>query len=369
MAAGQRGESTVHSQFKRKFFIGDREMGAGCPVYIIAEAGVNHNGSLELALELVDAAAESGADAVKFQTFRTEELATRRAPKAAYHLETTGVAQSWFDLLKSQELDRADHESILRRCQDRGVTFLSTPYDAVSVDLLADLDVRAFKIASTDANNIPFLRYVAGMGRPVIISTAMCTFEEVQESVRAMAVEGLRELVVLQCTGSYPAPIGDTNMRAMVTMGTSLGIPFGYSDHTKEGVNPVLTVALGGCAYEAHLTLDRSLPGPDHRMSLEPEEMRATVDAIRNAEAAMGSPEKSVQPSEQDNRTVLRKSIVAIKPIGAGEIFTRETVGIRRPGSGLAPARYEAILGRRAGRDLAEEDVITPDCVEGGLDV
>jgi N,N'-diacetyllegionaminate synthase len=348
----------------RQIGIGGRQLGEGLPVYVIAEAGVNHNGRLDLGMQLVDAAAGSGADCVKFQSFRTERLATRRVPKARYHIETTGAEQSWFDLLKSQEMDREMHMALIERCRERGITFLSTPYDTESADLLEQLGVPAFKIASTDSNNIPFLRYVARKRRPMILSTAMCTLDEVRDSVSAIAAEGLRELVVLHCTGNYPAPVENVHMRAMSLMRETLGLPVGYSDHTEGELSAVLATGLGASAYEVHFTLDRSLPGPDHRMSLTPEELRRRVAVIRDAERALGRPEKAVQPSEADNRRILRKSIVAARDLRRGERLTASDLDIKRPGTGIAPARFEAILGRRLARDVPADEVLTDEALE-----
>jgi N-acetylneuraminate synthase len=346
----------------RGFDIGRRRVGQGEAVYVIAEAGVNHNGDLARARRLVDAAAEAGADAVKFQTFRTEEICTARAPKATYHIETTGSddQQTWFELLKTQEMDRAMHEVLIEHCAARGITFLSTPYDVPSVELLAELDVPAFKIASTDLNNLPFLRHVASKRRPVILSTAMSTLEEVRESVAALRDAGLSDLLVMHCTGSYPAPLEATNMRAMPTLARELDVLVGYSDHTQEMVNPVLAVALGAAAYEKHFTLDRSLPGPDHRMSLEPAELKRTVELIRGAERALGSPDKAVQPVEEENRLRLRKSLVAACDIPAGTRLTRAHLAFKRPGTGLPPSRLESVVGRVTRVDVRADELLDP---------
>lgn len=346
--------------------IGDRVVGDGAPVFFVAEAGVNHNGKLDLALRLVDAAFAAGADAVKFQTFAADRLVTRSAPKALYHIETTGNEQSWFDLLKSQEMDRSMHEAVMQHCRQRGIIFLSTPYDEESADLLAELGVAAFKIASTDANNIPFLRHVAGKKRPMLLSTAMCTMHEVRESVEAIREEGLAELVVLHCTGNYPAPLEDTHMRALGTLRSELGVLVGYSDHTLESVNPVLAVALGAVVYEKHFTLDRTLPGPDHRMSLTPDELARTVQLVREAQAALGSAAKDVRPSEKENRRVLRKSLVARRDLRRGEVLTADAIAIKRPGTGLEPKYFPEVLGRKLVRDVPKDTVLERSFLEAG---
>lgn len=336
----------------------------GEPVFVIAEAGVNHNGKLDYALGLVDAAADAGADAVKFQTFRTEHLILRQAPKAQYHIETTGAdtQQSWFELLKTQELTPEMHEAIIARCAARGIVFLSTPYDEPSVDLLDRLGVPAIKIASTDANNIPFLEYVAGKGRPIILSTAMCTIEEVEASVAAMRRAGADDLVVLQCTGSYPAPVHEANLRAMATIGKRCNVATGYSDHTPGSVAAVAAVALGACAYERHLTLDRRLPGPDHRASLEPEEFKTLMREIRATEAALGDGEKRVMPCEAANRSKLQKRVIAARPIAAGEVIPRAALTTKRTGgAGLMPANIASAVGRTARRAIAVDEPITEE--------
>jgi sialic acid synthase SpsE len=346
--------------------IGSRLAGPGYPVFVIAEAGVNHNGDLGLALRMVETARAAGADAVKFQTFRAEALNTRAAPKATYHIETTGAdaTQSWFDLLRSQELTREMHEALIRRCRELDIVFLSTPYDEASADLLEELGVAAFKIASTDTNNIPLLRHIARKGRPVILSTAMSTLDEVRESVAAVRDEGLEALVVLHCTGNYPAALGDTNMRSMVTMRETLGVLVGYSDHTREDVNPVLATALGAVVYEKHFTLDRTLPGPDHRMSLTPADLTRTVELIRQAEAALGSGEKAVLASERENRVKLRKSLVAATDLPAGELLERWHIVAKRPGDGMAPSALDALIGKRLRVPVMRDQQLAPSMVK-----
>lgn len=329
--------------------LSDRRIGPGAPVFIIAEAGVNHNGDLDLALRLVDEAAAAGADAVKFQTFTAETLNVRAAPKAQYHIDTTGsdAEQSWFDLLKSQELTPEMHEALIARCRERGILFLSTPYDEASADLLESLDVPLFKIASTDANNIPFLKYLAGKERPLIFSTAMSTMAEVEASVAAIRDEGLDELVVMQCTGSYPAPAAEANLRAMRTIAETCGVAVGYSDHVPGAGVAIAAVALGACAYEKHFTLDRALPGPDHRASIEPDELRALVAAIREAESALGDGIKRVMPCEQENRDRLRKSLLIARDLPAGHVLGAEDIVIKRAGGkGLSPDRFQDVVGR-----------------------
>ncbi|MEO5373707.1 MAG: N-acetylneuraminate synthase [Alphaproteobacteria bacterium] len=337
-------------------------IGPGLPTFIIAEAGVNHNGSIDLALQLVDAAAEAGADAVKFQTFVTEELITRHSPKAEYHIATTGTdqSQSWFALLKSEELSAADFARVKARCEERRIVFMSTPYDEPSVDLLDRLDVVAYKIASTDSNNLPFLEYVASKRRPVILSTGMCTMDEVRESVAALRRGGCEQLVLMHCTAEYPAPLEEANLRAMTTMSRELDVPVGYSDHVPSLSAALASVALGSCVYEKHFTLDRSLPGPDHRASVEPAELKDLVQAMRAVEAALGDGVKRVMPSEAANRPLLRKSVVAKRDIGAGERLGRNNLAIKRAGGqGMPPGAYYALIGRTARATIPAETPIS----------
>lgn len=342
-------------------------IGPGHPLFFIAEAGVNHNGDLGMALRLVDIAADAGADAVKFQTFRAESLITRTAPKAPYHTETTGSdeEQSWFDLLKTQELTPAMHEAIIDRCKAREILFLSTPYDNESVDLLDELDVALFKVASTDANNIPFLEYLASKGRPIILSTAMCTLDEVIASTNAIRDAGVDDLLIMQCTGSYPAPIAEANLRAMKTIAETCQTSIGYSDHTPGNEAAIAATAMGACAYEKHFTLDRTLPGPDHRASLEPDELAALVATVRRTEAALGDGVKQVMPCEVINRGRLRKTLLASRDIPAGTVLKPDDVQIKRAGGlGISPDRYHDTIGRITNKALAKGAPIYLEDVE-----
>lgn len=350
-----------------EFRIGDRPVGDGHPVFFIAEAGVNHNGDLDLGRQLIRAARAAGADAVKFQTFRADRLNTRQAPKSSYHVATTGddEEQTWFDLLRTQELTESMHVKLMECCREEGIVFLSTPYDELSADLLFALGVPAFKLASTDTSNLPLVRHVARKGRPLILSTAMCTMDEVAQAAGAAREAGLNDVAVLQCTGNYPSRLEDSNLRVMLTYRRDLGCLTGYSDHTQEIINPVAATALGASIFEKHFTLDRSLPGPDHRMSLEPAELAATVSAVRQTEAALGSPVKRVLPDEEENRLKLRKSLVAVRDIARGEVLSPDMLVAKRPGTGISPARLYDVLGRRALSAIAEETVLTESMVEG----
>lgn len=348
-----------------EFKIQNKIVGDGYPLFFIAEAGVNHNGSLDLARQLVDVAVEAGADAVKFQTFKTEKIITPDAPKSTYHIKTTGSKESWFDLLKTQELTREMHQQLISYSNEKEIIFLSTPYDEESANLLEELGVYAFKIASTDTNNIPFLRFVARKGKPMIISTAMSTMEEVKEAVVAARDEGMEDIAVLQCTGNYPAKLSDSNLRVMHTYRRELNCIVGYSDHTPDLINPVAATAMGAKVYEKHFTIDKALPGPDHRMSLDPEELIQTVKAIRDTEQALGNSEKQVLEGEKENRVKLRKSIVANTDINKDEIINKEMIAIKRPGSGIPPADMDIIIGKKAAIDIPSGTVLSFGMVDG----
>jgi len=301
------------------FVVAGRPIGRGAPVFMVAEAGVNHNGALALALRLVDAAAEAGADAVKFQTFSTEVLVSRDAPKAGYQREATGAAESQGEMLARLELDPAAHGELQARCAERGLVFFSTPFDAASADFLERLGVPCFKLGSGEITNLPFLRHVAAKGRPVILSTGMSTLDEVAQAVAALREAGDPPLVLLHCLSAYPAPAAEMNLRAMDTLRERFGCPVGLSDHTTGIEIAVAAVARGAALVEKHLTLDKGLPGPDHRASLDPGEFTALVRAVRSVESALGDGRKRPMPAEADTRRVARKSLVAARAIRAGE--------------------------------------------------
>lgn len=344
--------------FKKSVRVGSFTIGAKQPVFIIAEAGVNHNGDIEMAKRLIDEAKAAGADAVKFQTFKAENLNTRTAPKSTYHVETTGAKGSWFDLLKTQELDAKAHQILIDHCRKKGILFLSTPYDEESADLLDKLGVAAFKVASTDANNIPLLIHLAKTQKPVLLSTAMCTLAEVKESVQALAKAGCKELVLYHCTANYPTKLEDCNLRAMMTLSKEFDVPVGYSDHIPDEYVPVAAVAMGAVSYEKHFTLDKNLPGPDHRASLEPKELAEMVRLIRQTEKLLGSEEKRPLACEAENRVKLRKSVVARKDLRKGERLTLANLCVKRPAKGLAPKYFAQLLGKRVKRDMTADDFI-----------
>ena len=328
--------------------IGDRKVGHGQPCFMIAEAGVNHNGSLEQAIELVDAAARAKADAVKFQTFRAELLVTQDAPKAQYQIAATGAAESQFQMLKKLELSAAAHRQLASYCGQKGIIFLSTPFDNASADFLHELGVPAFKIGSGEVTNLPLLSHVARFGKPVIMSTGMSGLGEVEDALKTLSAGGCRQIAVLHCVSNYPAAAADTNLRAMHTLGAAFGMPVGYSDHTLGLPISLAAVALGACIIEKHITLDRSLPGPDQFCSLEPAELVALVEGIRMVEASLGHGRKEPAASEADVAAVARKSLVAAQDIPAGTVLTADLVCIRRPGTGLPPVMLQYVLGRTA---------------------
>jgi N,N'-diacetyllegionaminate synthase len=329
-------------------------------VTIIAEAGVNHNGDLELARRLVQAAAEAGADFVKFQTFSAERLLTRAAPKAEYQLSSTDPRESQLEMIRRLELTAQMHEQLVAECGARGIQFLSSAFDIDSLDLLARLGQSLFKVPSGEITNLPYLRHIARYARPVILSTGMATLSEIEAALDALEASGLSRALVtlLHCNTEYPTPMCDVNLRAMQALQVAFGVSVGYSDHTAGIEIPIAAAALGACVIEKHLTVDRNLPGPDHRASLEPGEFAAMVRAVRNVEAALGDGIKRPSASERKNRVVARKSIVASRAIGKGEVFCEDNLAVKRPGSGLSPMLWDQIVGRTAGRDFAPDEPI-----------
>ena len=326
-------------------------------VYIIAEAGVNHNGSFELACRLADAAKTAGADCIKFQTFRAEKLVSRTAGKADYQKKTTGDS-SQLAMLKQLELSFDDFRKLKAYCEAIGIQFLSTPFDLESLAFLDELGVPFWKIPSGEVTNLPFLLAAAKTGRPAVLSTGMCEMEEIRAAVEALRTGGAPEIRLLHCNTEYPTPFEDVNLRAMATMREAFGLEVGYSDHTRGIEVPVAAVALGAAVIEKHFTLDRNMEGPDHKASLEPAELAAMVSAIRNVEKALGTAEKKPSPSEQKNIAVARKSIVAKTAIAAGETLTEDNLTVKRPGSGVSPMRWFEVLGSRANRDYQEDELI-----------
>lgn len=341
--------------------IHNRLIGPGHPCFVIAEAGVNHNGSVTVARQLVNAAVTAGADAVKFQTFVAERLVIPTAMKAAYQAETTGDAETQSDMLRRLELSKEAHYDLSEMCAARGILFLSTPFDEESADFLESLGVTAFKISSGELTNLPFLEHIGRKGKPIILSTGMATLEEVQLALQTVLTAGSTEVVILHCVSCYPAAPADVNLRAMETMLQACQRPVGYSDHTHGIEVSLAAVAMGACVIEKHFTLDRTLPGPDHRISLEPPQLEALVKGIRTIEQAFGSGVKVPAVAELAIAEVARKSVVAATHIPAGTILIRELLAIRRPGTGLRPELRDSLIGRRAVQAIPAGSLVRMD--------
>ena len=327
---------------------------------IIAEAGVNHNGSLERAFKMIDAAADAGVDYVKFQTFKADSLVSKDSKTAEYQKANCN-ADSQLQMLRDLELPFDAFRKLSEYCNERGIGFLSTPFDFQSIDFLASLDMDFMKVPSGEITNLPYLEKIAATRIPVIMSTGMSTLGEVEDALDIFYRNGYshNDIILLHCNTEYPTPYEDVNLLAMVTMRNAFEVATGYSDHTKGIEVPVAATALGAVVIEKHFTLSRQLPGPDHAASLEPNELHDMVNAIRNTAEALGSPEKRVSPSERKNRDVARKSIVAARPIAAGEKFTEENITVKRPGSGLSPMLWHAVIGSTASRSFLPDDPIT----------
>jgi N,N'-diacetyllegionaminate synthase len=337
--------------------IDGRPVGGGQPCYVIAEAGVNHNGSVAIARQLIDAAVEAGADAVKFQSFDAEELVTAAAEKAAYQVATTGGG-SQLQMLQQLQLDAGIFADLRDYSRDCGIAFLSSPFDAGSADMLAELGVPAFKIASGEITNLDLLRHVSALGRPIILSTGMAWMTEVETAVQAMREAGAPSFALLHCLSAYPAPPAEVNLRAIDTLREAFACPVGLSDHTQGTAVGIAAVARGAAIVEKHLTVDRTLPGPDHQASLEPRAFRDFVAAIREVEAALGDGEKRPAASERAVAIAARRSLVTACAIAAGEQITDAMIVARRPGTGLPPSARSELLGLRARIDLAAGTVL-----------
>lgn len=326
-------------------------------VYIIAEAGVNHNGSFELACKLVDAANAAGVDCIKFQTFKSKNLVSHNAQKAEYQKGTTGDG-SQVDMLKKLELSYDEFLKLKDYCDKVGITFLSTPFDFDSIEFLNSIDMPFWKIPSGEITNLPYLLTLAKTGKPIVMSTGMCEMAEIEAAIRVLQENGTKEIRLLHCNTEYPTPFEDVNLKAMQKMRDAFSLEIGYSDHTKGIEVPVAAVALGATIIEKHFTLDRNMEGPDHKASLEPDELAAMVRSIRHIEQALGSGDKTPSPSERKNIAVARKSIVAKRAIKAGEELTEENITVKRPGSGISPMRWFDVIGTRAIRDFKEDEQI-----------
>ncbi len=329
-------------------------------VFIIAEAGVNHNGSIELAKKLIDVASESGADAVKFQTFKAEKLVSKNAQKADYQKQTTNKTESQFDMIKKLELDLDTHKELIAYCKTKNIMFLSTPFDHDSIELLSDLGLEIFKIPSGEIINLPYLRHIGKLNKKVILSTGMADIGEIEDALDILINTGTKKenIIVLHANTMYPTPMEDVNLKAMVTIGNTFDIGFGYSDHTLGIEVDIAAVAMGACCIEKHFTLDKTMEGPDHKASLEPDELKAMVKAIRNIELALGSSVKKPSKSEMPNMQIARKSIVAKIEIKKGDKLSEENITIKRPGNGINPMRWDEIVGTIAAKDYKEDELI-----------
>ena len=326
-------------------------------VYIIAEAGVNHNGKFDLACRLVDAAKGAGVDCIKFQTFKSKNIVSHTAQKAEYQKVATGDS-SQQDMLRKLELSYDEFLALKAYCDKVGICFLSTPFDFESIDFLNSIDMPFWKIPSGEVTNLPYLVALAKTGKPIVMSTGMCNMEEIGTALNILTKNGAREIKLLHCNTEYPTPYEDVNLKVMQIMKESFGYEVGYSDHTKGIEVPVAAAALGATIIEKHFTLDRNMEGPDHEASLEPAELSAMVSCIRHIEKALGTGEKVASPSEKKNIAVVRKSIVAKANIKAGEIFTEENITVKRPGIGISPMKWFDILGTKAIRDFEEDEII-----------
>ena len=329
-------------------------------VLIIAEAGVNHNGDIKLAKQLIDVAAEAGANFVKFQTFNADRLATRTAKKADYQNQTTDSKESQHEMLRRLELTPEMHDELIAYCAIRSIRFFSTGFDVESLNLLVSLGQDHFKIPSGEINNLPYLRHIGRIRKFVILSTGMANMGEIEAAIDVLEQAGtLRaNITVLHCTTEYPTPMGEVNLRAMQSIHTAFGVAVGYSDHTRGIEVAIAAVAMGATVIEKHFTIDRNLDGPDHKASLEPSELKAMVAAIRNVEIALGDGIKRITPSEAKNKPVARKSLIAKRAIDLGEVFSVENITTKRPGTGISPMQWDDVIGRRASRDFSTDELI-----------
>lgn len=332
--------------------IGTRVVGEGQPIFVIAEAGVNHNGDMVLARKLIEVAADAGADAIKFQTFTPEEIVSDVAPQAAYQVENTGKEESQISMLRTLVLPHKEHLELKKYAEAKGLVFLSTPFSALDADFLETLNIVAYKIPSGELTNLPFLAHIAKKRKPILLSTGMGTLEEVREALNVLRENGAAEIAIFHCTSEYPTPPADINLRAMQTLADEFGLPTGLSDHSESIYIAIAATALGARILEKHFTIDRSLPGPDHKASLEPNELTEMIRCIRVVEQALGSPLKKPTKGETDTAKVARKSVVAKQSMKAGALVALEDVHIVRPGTGIAPKHLASVIGKKVLRDI-----------------
>jgi len=328
--------------------------------FIIAEAGVNHNGSVDIAKKLIDVASKAGANAVKFQTFKATNLVSKNAPKAQYQKQTTDKNETQFEMIKKLELDIDAHKELISYCKQKNIMFLSTPFDHDSIQLLNELGLEIFKIPSGEITNLPYLRHIGKLNKNIILSTGMANIGEIEDAIDILVKSGTKKknITILHANTQYPTPLEDVNLKAMVTIGKTFDIAYGYSDHTLGIEVDIAAVALGATIIEKHFTLDKTMQGPDHKASLEPHELKAMVSAIRNIELALGSGIKKPSKSEIPNKSIARKSIVAKIAIKKGEILTEKNITIKRPGNGISPMHWDEIIGTKASQDYNEDELI-----------
>lgn len=343
----------------RKIRIGDKLVGDNEPIFIVAEAGVNHNGNVALGKKLIDLAKDAGADAVKFQTFKTEKIVTSYAEKAGYQKETTGVSELQYEMLKKLELKDEEFMELFNYAKKRSVIFLSSAFDRESVDLLNDLGVPAFKIASGEITNFPLLKYVAEKRKPVILSTGMSTISEIGDALKVIRENGTKDIVLLHCVTSYPAKKEEANLKVIESLRQKFKLPIGFSDHTLGITIPIAAAALGAVIIEKHFTLDKNLPGPDHKASLEPNELKEMINAIRDVEKALGNGVKKLTKQEKEIRKNVRRSVVAKVKISKGTIISEDMLDIKRPGIGIEPKHLNKIIGKKAKKSMEPDELIT----------
>ena len=329
-------------------------------VFIVAEAGVNHNGDINLAKKLIDIAVKAGADAVKFQTFKTELCVSKNAKKASYQEENTDKEESQFDMIKKLELNENMHKELIAYCKQKNITFLSTPFDSDSIKLLDELGLSTFKIPSGEITNLPYLRQIGGLNKKIILSTGMANLGEVEAAIDVLVKSGTKRenISLLHANTQYPTPMEDVNLKAMITLKNAFGLEVGYSDHSLGIEVDIAAVAMGAKIIEKHFTLDKSMPGPDHKASLEPDELAAMVEAIRNIELALGDGLKHFSKSESENIKIARKSIVAKCDIKKGEIFSEQNICVKRPGDGINPMRWDEVIGQISQKDYKQDELI-----------
>lgn len=344
--------------------IGEKKIGKNQPVFIIAEAGVNHNGDVQIAIELIKEAKKVGADCVKFQTFKADRIVTKTSPKAAYQLKTTDKDESQFDMLQQLELSLDDYHLILEECKKQDILFLSTPYNHEDVDFLNEIGAKAFKVASGQFVEYPFLKYLSSFNKPLILSTGMCTEEEVMNTLNFLKNNGDPEVILLQCTTNYPSLIEDANINAMVSLGVKTEVMVGYSDHVTNNYACFSAVSLGARVIEKHFTLDTSMPGPDHSSSLNPSQFSELVVGIRQVEKSLGSFLKTPTEAEQKNTFGMRRSMIANKSLPVGHILQETDIGFKRPMNGLSPTRFYEIIGKKIIRDIEVDQPLTEDTIE-----